>query len=89
MSFAGEKSDFLWIVMTAKKQVSVNVKVNFKDGHVRRRGGTTGNAHANDVEDQEIKEVASTGFDFKSFNLGQGTIKDKKKKIQDYLMAIQ
>lgn len=75
--------------MTAKKQVSVNVRVNFKDGHVRRRGGTAGNAQANDVQDEEIKEVASVGFDFKSFNLGQGTIKDKKKKIQEYLMAIQ
>jgi hypothetical protein len=51
--------------MTAKKQVSVNVKVHFKDGHVRRRGGTAGNLQTNELEEGEIKEVVSSGFDLK------------------------
>lgn len=88
LTFAGEKTDFLWIVMTAKKQVSFSVKCSFKDGFVRRRVGTNDNALVSDVGGEVDVNNPASAYDFKYFNLGQGTIKDKKKKLQEYLTAI-
>ena len=39
-TFAGEKTDFLWIFMNSKKTVSVNVKVYFGGRASKKRAGS-------------------------------------------------
>jgi hypothetical protein len=76
--------------LTAKKTVSVKIKVNFGDAFMKVKIGLrTQTAQSGSEQTTEDVSISGINFDFATFKLGKGPIAEKKKRLEACINIIQ